>query len=166
MWSAEVWGHQWLDLPPLYLSWMQMDEARTWLHCSCWRIDNILIPTHTTCIKIQTWLHIYAQKGKLEHSIWLYTSTLCLTVHSSNLALCCSHIKLKKAKLIHHPPLPASLSFSLLLCVAIPVYSKHRRPKEYNQYVPDAWWDGTNFYCRARCACRAFTVCQRHTGDF
>ncbi len=43
-----------------------------------------------------------------------------LTIQCSNLARCSNHIKLKKkkAKLIHHPPLPASpsLSLNLSLC--------------------------------------------------
>lgn len=94
------------------------------------------------------------------HSIWICT----LHAHSvsqfsvQNLALCCSNIKLKKAELnsiTAHHSLHRSRSL-LLLCVAIPVYSKHRCLKEYNQYIPDAWWDGTHFRYRALYASRVY----------
>lgn len=68
---------------------------------------------------------------KPEHRYIHGYTCLCMTIQVQ----CCSHIKQKKLNSTQSPPTTPhfSLSLSLLLCVAIPVYSKHTSTNNTNQ---------------------------------
>lgn len=105
-WTAvcivEVWGRRWLELLPLYLAWMQIDESETQtrLHCSCWRYNMGYFPNRCVYIHIMHTLGLKfkyvdkfrrnytcerAQRRKLEHPV--YGHVHALSVSQSNVQI-------------------------------------------------------------------------------